>query len=183
MLILTSYFVNISPNKHKKGFLMEETQEYSNKMIEAFVAKPEKTFWYQNAFSLFNVNGVDAMKWKWSWWAFFGGFLFLLYRKQYIPALVVLGASIFLGWIPFVGLIIAILVGGYSTYFVYKGYKSKLTEVERSIPVEEEAKRVQTMQAIGGYHAWVVWIYVAFVGLIGFGIVAAVAIPALVGAQ
>ena len=162
---------------------MQETQDYSNKMIEAFIAKPEKTFWYQNAFSLFNINGVDAMKWKWSWWAFFGGFLFLLYRKQYIPALVVFILSMVLALIPFAGLIIAILVGGYGTYFVYKGYKTKLDEVERNIPVDDEYKRIQTMYAIGGYHSWVVWIYVAFVALIGFGIVAAVAIPAIVGAQ
>jgi len=157
--------------------MSEMNKEYSDKMIEAFVTKPEKTFWYQNAFSLFNVNSVDVMKWKWSWWAFFGGFLFLLYRKQYIPSVVVLLASIFLGWIPFVGLILAILVGGYSTYFVYKGYKTKLAEIENNI--DDEEKRVETMRQVGGYHAWVVWIYIALMSIIilffGIGMIAAIA--------
>ena len=155
--------------------MAENNNEYSNNMIEAFVAKPEKTFWYQNAFSLFNINGVDAMKWKWSWWAFFGGFLFLLYRKQYIPALVVFIVSIVLGMIPFAGLIIAILVGGYGTYFVYKGYKTKLDEIERSIPAEEEAKRIQTMQAVGGYNQWVIWVYVVLVAIIALAVIGTVA--------
>ena len=157
------------------------TTEYSNKMIEAFVGKPEKTFWYQNAFSKFNINGVDSMAWKWSWWAFFGGFLFLLYRKQYIPALVVLLASIIIGMIPFAGLIVAILVGGYGTYFVYKGYKKKLGEIE--IQIEDEDKRVETMAQIGGYHQWVVWVYAIFIILIVVGVIAAVIIPKLAGVQ
>ena len=60
---------------------MDDSKQYSNKMIESFIAKPEKTLWYQNAFSKFNVNGVDAMKWHWSWWAF-GGRALDLFRLQ-----------------------------------------------------------------------------------------------------
>ena len=155
---------------------MNDLDAYSNKMIAAFVGKPEKTFWYQNAFSTFNVNGVDAMKWRWSWWAFGGGFLFLLYRKQYIPSLALLVASFTVGMIPFVGLILAVLAGGYSTYFVYKGYKTKLAEIESK--VDGEDKRVETMSQVGGTHQWVVWIYIAFVAIIALyviGIVAALA--------
>ena len=37
--------------------------DYENRMIEAFVGKPEKYEWYKNAFEKFNVNGVDVMKW------------------------------------------------------------------------------------------------------------------------
>lgn len=159
---------------------MEETQEYNKEMIGAYVAKPEKTFWYQNSFSKFNINGVDSMKWNWSWWAFFGGAAFLLYRKQYIPALVLFIASIVLSFIPFVPLIISILAGGYSTYFVYKGYKSKLTEVESNISDNET--RLETMKQIGGYHSWVVWVYLVFIALMVIGIVSAVMIPAIAAA-
>ena len=160
---------------------MDETQEkYNKEMIEAYVAKPEKTFWYQNAFSKFNINGVDSMKWNWSWWAFFGGAAFLLYRKQYIPALVLFIASIVLSFIPFVPLIISILAGGYSTYFVYKGYKGKLAEVEANISDNET--RIETMKQVGGYHSWVVWVYLVFVALVIIGIISAVMIPAMVAA-
>ncbi len=162
---------------------MSQTEElysdeiYNKKMLEAFVAKPEKTFWYQSAFSKFNINGIDAMKWKWSWWAFFGGAAFLLYRKQYLPALILFIVSIITSFIPLVPIIVSILAGGYSTYFVYKGYKSNLLEIETAISDKET--RIDTMKQIGGYHSWVIWIYIAFVSLILISVIAAIAIPAI----
>ncbi len=151
------------------------SQEYNHKMIEAFVGKPEKTLWYEMSFQKYNINGIDTMKWNWSWWGFFGGFLFLLYRKQYLAALVVFIASMTLGMIPFMGLIIAILVGGYGTFFIYKGYKKRLHEIQSNI--KDETLQIQTMREVGGYHQWVVWVYALFVGLIFLGIFSAVLIP------
>ncbi len=162
---------------------MEESNssEYSNRMIEAFIDKPEKTLWYQNAFALFNVNGMDVMKWKWSWWGFFSGFLFLLYRKQYVYALFLFIASISVGlFFPF-GLILMILSGGFSTYFIYKVYQTKLKEIEVMIP--DEDKRVEAMRVVGGYNQWVVWLYGVLVTLIFLMIVAAILIPKLALAQ
>ena len=147
--------------------------EYQNRMIEAFIDKPSETLWYQMSFSKFNTNGVDTMKWNWSWWAFGGGFLYLLYRKQYLASLILFIASTTLGMIPFVSLLFMILAGGYSSFFVYKGYKIKLNEVEANI--EDEDTRVETMRAVGGYHQWVVWVYSIFMLLIfslGFMIIA-----------
>jgi hypothetical protein len=140
-----------------------QENDYENAMIEAFVNKPEKTLWYQNAFSKFNINGIDSMKWVWSWWAFFGGWAFLLYRKQYIPALILFVISLFAGIIPFGGLLVAVLAGGFSTYFIYKGYKHKKAEIEANI--DDIDKRIETMRAVGGYNQWVVWVYAIFVTL------------------
>jgi len=153
------------------------TQEYNHKMIDAFIGKPEKTSWYEMSFSKFNINGVDSMKWNWSWWGFAGGFLFLLYRKQYLAAFVVFFASMTFGMIPFMGIFIAIAVGGYGTFFVYKGYKKKLAEIENSI--EDEELRVQTMAEVGGYHQWVIWVYVAFVTFMILGAISAILLPSL----
>jgi len=139
-------------------------EEYENAMIEAFVNKPEKTLWYQNAFKKFNINGIDSMKWVWSWWAFFGTWAFLLYRKQYIPAIVLFVISILGTLIPFAHFIISILAGGFSTYFVYKGYKKKKEEIEAVI--DDPEKRVETMKEVGGYNQWVVWVYVIFITLL-----------------
>ncbi|QOP42687.1 DUF2628 domain-containing protein [Sulfurimonas sediminis] len=144
---------------------MQPTQdEYEKAMIEAFVNKPEKTLWYQQAFSKFNINGIDTMKWVWSWWAFFGGWAFLLYRKQYLPALVLFILSLLASAVPFGGLLVAILAGCFSTYFIYKGYKQKKAEIENAI--SDPQKRIETMREVGGYNQWVVWVYVLFVTLL-----------------
>jgi len=134
-----------------------EYKDYYNRMIEAFIDKPEKTLWYQNAFSKFNINGVDSMKWHWSWWAFGGGAGFLLYRKEYLAAFILFIGSFILGMIPFAGLLIMILSGGLSTFFIYKGFKRKLAEVEQN--VKDIETRISTMREIGGYHTWVIWVY------------------------
>lgn len=131
--------------------------EYEAKMLEAFVAKPdrpEKGLWYANAFAKYDVNGVDAMRWNWSWWAFFGGIWFLIYRKAYAAAGGLFLIAIASSFIPFGGLVISILAGGYSTYFVYKTYKTKKLEIEAA--EGDENRRIEMMQELGGYNQWVV---------------------------
>ena len=132
--------------------------DYDNKMIEAFINKPEKTVWYQYAFSQYSVNGVDKMMWVWSWWAFFGGIFYLLYRKAYLPALGLLALTIVSFAIPFGGLILWIVTGGLAPYFVYKTYQSKKAEIEAKIT--DEQKRIETMRAVGGYNDWAIWLAV-----------------------
>lgn len=131
--------------------------EYEAKMLEAFVAKPdrpEKGLWYANAFAKYDVNGVDTMRWNWSWWAFFGGIWFLIYRKAYAAAGGLFLIAIASSFIPFGGLVISILAGGYSTYFVYKTYKTKKLEIEAA--EGDENRRIEMMQELGGYNQWVV---------------------------
>jgi hypothetical protein len=162
-----------------KGDSMDkQNSEYESKMIEAFIDKPEKTFWYQNAFSKFSYNGVDRVQWHWSWWAFGGGFLYFLYRKQYLASLILFIISMALSFIPFAGLVLMILSGGYGPYVVYKGYKKKKEEIEAA--VEDESQRIETMRIVGGYHQWVVWVYIAFMTLVLLGIVAAIIMPSMV---
>ena len=38
-----------------------EDQNYEDRMLEAFIQTPEKFNWYKNAFSKYNINGVDKM--------------------------------------------------------------------------------------------------------------------------
>ena len=139
---------------------IDYNEEYERAMMEAYVNKPEVTSWYEMSFSRFNVNGVDNMQWVWSWWAFFGTWAFLLYRKQYLSALILFIISVLVSFIPFAGFLVAILAGGYSTYFVYQGYKDKKSKIEASI--SDIDRRIETMKEIGGYNEWVIWVYVAF---------------------
>jgi hypothetical protein len=142
---------------------------YSDAMIEAFIDKPSETLWYQNAFKIFDAKAQNSSDWQWhwSWWAFGTGFLFLLYRKQYIPSLILFLLSSLMSFIPVIGGILSmVLAGGYSSYFVYKGYKTKLQEVEKL--TLDEAQRVEMMRELGGYHEWVIWLYIILTLLIGY---------------
>jgi hypothetical protein len=138
-----------------------QSGDYEARMLEAFVGKPdqpEKGLWYATAFSKYNVNGVDVMKWAWSWWAFMGGIFFLLYRKAYAAAGGLFLISLVSGIIPFGGLIVWVLTGGFSTYFVYKVYKTKKLEIEAV--QSDENQRIAMMQELGGYNQWVIWVAV-----------------------
>ena len=138
------------------------SSEYEAKMLEAFVGKPEspeKGLWYAIAFNKYDVNGIDVMKWHWSWWAFMGGIFFLLYRKAYAAAGGLFLISLVSGIIPFWGgLIVWILTGGFSTYFVYKAYKTKKLEIEAA--QSDEKQRIFMMEQLGGYNQWVIWVAV-----------------------
>lgn len=152
-------------------------EEYQ--MIEAYIDKPEVTDWYVNSFNRFSINGIDIVKWNWSWWAFFGGVFYLLYRKAYIPALIVFILNFLVGIVPFGHLILWILTGGYAPYFVYKTYKEKRLEVVSAI--EDKQKRLDTLRILGGTNEWALWIgvilsfifWAIFLSTVGF-IVAAI---------
>ena len=133
--------------------------DYENKMIEAFVDKPEVTAWYINAFKHCDSNGVEKISWVWSWWAFFGGIFYLLYRKAYVSALVLFAITILSSAIPLGGLAVLIATGGLAPYFVYKIYRSKKDEIEATI--DDEQKRIETMRTLGGYNNWAIWLAVA----------------------
>ena len=145
-----------------------EKNEYENKMIEAFINNPEKTVWYQKSFKKYKVNGIEKivwnwdwfkLAWNWNWWAFAVGPFFLFYRKAYLAGLVLLLLSGIFGGVSFI--VSMLLSGGFSTYFVYKEYKKKKVETERTI--DDTQKRLDTMRVIGGYNKWAIWAPVALI--------------------
>ncbi len=133
--------------------------DYNDKMLEAFVNKPESLGWYKYAFNRFSVNGAEKISWAWSWWAFFGSVFYLLYRKAYMAALGLFFLSLIAGFIPFAGFILWIATGGLAPYFVYKVYLTKKADIEATI--EDEQKRIETMREVGGYNDWAIWLAVA----------------------
>lgn len=137
--------------------------DYDKAMLSAFIGKAEKEPWYEHAFSQYSVNGVDKMSWVWSWWAFAGGPLFLLYRKAYFAAGILFAVMILISVVPFGSLAVSILAGGYANYFIYKLYRDKRKEIETTI--NDEKLRIETMQQIGGFHTWVIWV-AAFLSLL-----------------
>lgn len=169
----------------QESTLAASSNEYEARMLEAFVGKPErpdKGLWYANAFAKFEVDGVEKIAWKWSWWAFFGGIWFLFYRKAYTAAgglfLVSIISQFF---IPFSGILIPIFMGGFGTYFVYKVYKAKKLEIEAASTDREE--RIAIMAEVGGYNQWAIWIGVALNALFVIAVFAGMLAPELANVQ
>jgi len=123
------------------------------KLLEAYIQKPEKMAYYQRGLEKMQQAGIFGFRWHWSWWAFFFGWAFLLYRKAYIPALVAFLVTAFLNFIPFGFLVSMIVLGGVSSYFVLKRYN----DLKNSVKGTEE-EQIKAMHSFGGYHTWVIWV-------------------------
>ena len=123
------------------------------KLLEAYIQKPEKMSYYQRGLEKMQQAGIFGFRWHWSWWAFFFGWAFLLYRKAYIPALVAFIVTMFLNFIPFGFLVAMIGLGGVSSYFVLK----RFNDLKNSVKGTED-EQVKAMYSFGGYHTWVIWV-------------------------
>ncbi|MDR2151880.1 MAG: DUF2628 domain-containing protein [Helicobacteraceae bacterium] len=170
--------------------------EYDEKMLEAFVVKPEKMLWYRDLYDRAMRFGKPKLCWKWSWWAFFGGLFFPLYRKAYLAALGVYGINVLLSilvqffmpqWVAtynggyisedmklelirffafylatVIGL--AVVVGGYASYFIIKRYCDLKEAIEAKYANEED--RVAIMARHGGVHQWVVTLAIIIAAIV-----------------
>ncbi len=141
---------------------MSDDKHHDEQLLTAFIQKPEKVPYYQRGLNKMQIGHVFSFKWHWSWWAFFFGWAFLLYRKAYLPALGAFIVAFIMGFIPFFGwLITSIVLGGVSPYFVLKKYHDIKSQAG-----DNEEEQLRAMQNFGGYHSWVVWVTVIFYALI-----------------
>ncbi|RRS31385.1 MAG: hypothetical protein P794_03745 [Epsilonproteobacteria bacterium (ex Lamellibrachia satsuma)] len=149
--------------------------------IRAYINKPESEAYYINAFKAYENNGIAQFRWYWSWWAFFGGVFFLLYRKLYVEAAVFFLIGIMSSRMPIASFIIWIASGGIFIYFVYKRYKKIKAQVDANI--SNPSEQLQALRELGGYNQWAVWVAVALnVLLIGF-IIYAVSVYGALGIE
>lgn len=155
-------------------------ENYEKEMIKAFVGKPnkpEKEIWYLDTFAKMdeNTKASKGMTWKWSWFSFFFGPFFLLYRKTYLEAILYLviifiaGALInFIFIIAFINpqfskiftLVFAVLIGGYGMHFIHKTYLKKKKKIEEDF--KDSESRIEAMKKSGGYHNWAILLGVIF---------------------
>lgn len=123
---------------------------YQNeKALEAYIGTPEKYYWYKVAFSKYDLNGIEKFSWVWSWYSFFFGPLYLLYRKCYVEALVVwIGMAIISSINGFLGFLVSIALGGTLPYLIFKRYKKTIEKVES---VEDDFdKQLGLLSSLGG---------------------------------
>lgn len=100
------------------------------------------------------VNGNPSFTATWSWWGFFGGWAFFLYRRMYLMAGVFFILSLLSTAIPLGGLLLAIITGVSAFYFYTIKFHDDLKTAgfgQRDINLVKE-----DLRKLGGYNAWVV---------------------------
>ena len=133
-----------------ENLVMQNSQD--DKLLMAFVGKPNKFWWYKNAFAKYNVNGIKQVAWNWSWWSFFFGEWYLFYRKCYLASLAIIALKL-LGVFSIgfgVGLVLDILCGGFLPYIVYRKYEGLKAKIVANI--SDENQQVEAMRTLGGYN-------------------------------
>lgn len=105
--------------------------------------------YYQQQFSKFTITGTERFAITWNWSCFAFTFLWMLYRKMYLLA--VLTFIVFC--IPGVNIILHIVAGVVGNYLYYGHVKQKMREI-RAIRPQQDSGPVY--QELGGVHGWVV---------------------------
>lgn len=129
-------------------------------LLDAHIQKPQKVFVYKPNVEANLVNSQVVFKPTWSWWAFFGGWAFFLYRKMYLMAAVFFLLGFVATLIPLGNLILAIVSGVSGFYFYTKKFYEDLQIAQYGQRPIEEVK--QTLKYLGGYHTWVVVLAVIY---------------------
>ena len=150
-----------------------DSNDYEHKMLEAFIGKPEKVAYYGEAFKKYESNGYQKY---WTWWGFFGSGFFLIYRKIYIWAVLLLSLSFIASYInPYIklGLDIGIMVvlGQISPYLIYNRYKKLKSEIENK--TTDYQTRIELITQKGGVvPLWkIILSFVLFIAIfVGFDI-------------
>ena len=140
---------------------MEKFDYYKlRELLSAHLQKESKVNIYYPRVDANLVNGKASFNITWSWWAFFGGWAFFLYRKMYLLATIFFILNILSSSIPFGGLILGIISGISGFYF----YTTKLCEDLQKTGYEtrniEEVKK--DLAKLGGYHSWVTILAILF---------------------
>lgn len=130
-------------------------------LFDTFIGNPEKYSYYRGAAQKLGIGKGFSIGWHWSWWAFFAGWAYLLYRKAYLAALGSFVVGTLLSLVPFGLILYMILSGGLSVYFVLDRYAKLMGDIEGSNI--DSAQDV--MRRFGGVHTWVAWFAGVFYGL------------------
>jgi hypothetical protein len=119
----------------------------STEEIRTFVGT--NSHYYLRQFSKFNITGTEKFSVTWNWSCFGFTFLWMLYRKMYLLA--VLTFIVFC--IPGLNIILHIVAGAVGNYLYYGHVKQKILEI-RAIPAHQNINLVY--QEVGGVHRWVI---------------------------
>jgi hypothetical protein len=117
--------------------------------IRAFVGPKANYYLYQ--FSKFNVAGKDKFCPTWNWSTCGFTFIWMLYRKMYLQALI----TFFIFCIPGINIIMHIIAGAVGNYLYYRHVKARIIEIRAN---QTSLDLYKILQEVGGVHRWAVWV-------------------------
>jgi hypothetical protein len=126
---------------------------------------------YLAKFRNFTDNGEDSFGVTWHWPAFFVPVFWMLYRKLYGWAVL----ALFLGLLPYIGIISHVVFGMTANYLYFQSAKKKLGAL-KALPASE-TQRAADLARTGGVNNAAVVIAVLLISIAVTGILAAIAIP------
>ena len=115
--------------------------------IRAFVGTNAN--YYVQKFSKFNVLGTEKFCLTWNWSTFGFTFIWMLYRKMYVLALIAFAVFC----IPGINIILHIVVGVVGNYLYYRHVKEKILEIRAIQPPQSF---YPVLQEMGGVNKWVI---------------------------
>ena len=142
--------------------------DVSQKELAMFVGKNADM--YLRKFGKFTQGGADSFSATWHWPAFFFSFWWTIYRKMYGWAVL----ALFLGCVPYVGLLAMAGFGISANYLYYRHAKNKVIELRAAQGPELE--RAAAIGRAGGVNNVAVVLAPLLIVMV-LGILAAIAVP------
>lgn len=119
----------------------------SSEEIRAFVGT--NSHYYIQNFSKFTLFGVEKFCVTWNWSTFGFTFLWMLYRKMYVLAVI----TFIIFWLPGINILLHIVAGFTGNYLYYRHVKENIQEI-RSIQTPRNFYPV--LQEAGGVNKWII---------------------------
>lgn len=115
--------------------------------IKAYIGTSDKYEWYISTFSNFTPQNFS---WKWSWYGFFFGPIYLAYRKCYLESFISIVATnaILAVTSGFGSIFLSLAMGGVTPYLIYRRYISKVRLAEEKSENYEE--KLALIEEYGG---------------------------------
>lgn len=154
----------------------EETQIRAEILYEAFIGEKKRAY-YIDKFKAFDEQ-PQGRKASWNWGAFFGNYLWALYRKMYGWFLVCFGIFAFLtiysnylkyyeGGAPKTySILLYICMVAFSLFFgimgnslYYRKARKKIAAAQSS--VTDKPALLESLRNKGGVHIWILWVCIA----------------------
>jgi hypothetical protein len=128
----------------------------SSEEIRVFVGP--NAIYYIHQFSKFNISGTEKYTLSWNWSSCGFTFVWMLYRKMYIQALI----TFVIFCIPGMNFIVHIVAGVAGNYIYYRHVKERIVEIKA---IQSPLEFYPVLKEVGGVHKWAVFVTI-IVGII-----------------